>query len=870
MSTSIGAEADRKRLYERVNEICRQRRVKRRINESSKLIQDDNYDLGMCREYLAEFPVPSLKTMEVWKAKTLDRQDNWKSFVNNPSNWDYKLEIFRELGVTDFTGLRKQIADLTMGGTAGSTSSSENVETQDKTDVEMCRQFLVECGEPVSVEKLEAWMPKNEQPGEPGNYEPEQWQFFVEKANWQRKIRCLRLAGASDWSQIGIKVHREVDMIVVDNYADCAVSFHPRNKRTTREEIIEAVCMRDKQFEETDNEELKKKLKLDIDQQLSSIYLDYQQSQIDRDPSFRAQGKERYVPYWRQPGVAFEAIHVEGKPMFLAYDGTKFSTWPSIDLGENEGGIILKPVEDIGYDKYNFSQEEIEDLSPSTLLQSDSMEKTFETILETLEPYQVTERFHLLIDAAGVLLSYFQDKVRSVPYIFKLGGWESGKTRGLFLVSCIAYRPIMSVDITSANVFRFYGRDLEGVGTIIHDEISDQDIDRDKSLRGIYNEGYLRGAKVMRQVGDGVDDKKTAYFNCYGVKWFGANDLPKNKPFVSRLIQEKYLQGVPDRIDITDADIDNFRAVRKGLLLLRLLKAFETFDPVDTPLRGRSRELFTPLLCVVQGTKYYSELLEPLLELDRERRQEDYDSKAGHVARAVIEVWLEAVSAKIGEGIKDPEDERLLSGMIITEPIFVPNSAVIAHLNLKETYNEKGTKKILVNDQRGLVLSNWELGKIESTDLRGKSCPTQRIGDKVERGHKFDAQTIKQLQRRYGIEPVTVVTAVTENISPSQNEQTLDEHVVNPEETDRKANDDSENGGNSATDTDSTNPTEPHSTVTTVTSVTKAKVERWFGCQESGCTMMFDDPLKLLAHIREAGHGDEQTMKSWFEMRGLL
>jgi hypothetical protein len=46
--------------------------------------------------------------------------------------------------------------------------------------------------------------------------------------------------------------------------------------------------------------------------------------------------------------------------------------------------------------------------------------------------------------------------------------------------------------------------------------------------------------------------------------------------------------------------------------------------------------------------------------------------------------------------------------------------------------------------------------------------------------------------------------------------------------------------------------------------------QRFFACQHSGCTSYFSDPLQLLEHIRIASHGDEQQMRWWLEMRGLI
>jgi hypothetical protein len=44
---------------------------------------------------------------------------------------------------------------------------------------------------------------------------------------------------------------------------------------------------------------------------------------------------------------------------------------------------------------------------------------------------------------------------------------------------------MMAVDITSANVYRYYSRDIQA-GTIIHDEVDEGEIDKDASLCSIY------------------------------------------------------------------------------------------------------------------------------------------------------------------------------------------------------------------------------------------------------------------------------------------------------------------------------------------------------------------------------------------------
>jgi hypothetical protein len=376
------------------------------------------------------------------------------------------------------------------------------------------------------------------------------------------------------------------------------------------------------------------------------------------------------------------------------------------------------------------------------------MEQAYETTLETITPFQDTDESNLRVDSGGILLSYFQDKVQSVPYIAKRGAGESGKTRSLEVINALTYRPMMAVDITAPNIYRYYGQHLQAAGTIIHDEIDDAGIDRNVDLRSIYNAGYKIGAKVPRIGGENND--KQSYWNCYGVKWFGGVDLPSSKTFRSRCIVQNWIQGVPEKIDITEEDRQHFRQVRKGLLVLRLLKAFDTFEPVNTSLRGRSRELYTPLLTMVKGTKHYERLLEPLFQLDRERHEDDRQSKQAYVARAVIGCWLAAASDKLG-GVKIRSvDDLQLEG--VTEAPFVSNDAVVANMGLSEITNDKG-RKILVSDDLPFTLSRSEVGRIQSENLRGKGVPPRRDDGKVRRGHLFTLKTIRALHRRYHLLP---------------------------------------------------------------------------------------------------------------------
>lgn len=456
-----------------------------------------------------------------------------------------------------------------------------------------------------------------------------------------------------------------------------------------------------------------------------------------------------YVPYWQDGKVIYEAILTDNGPAFLCYDGSKFSIAPEILEGVADDGTkqVIKPVEETPYEPYYFSDEEIQKLG-STPADSALVEKIFQTILDTIGPYQDTPEANLNIDAAGILLSYLQHKVKTVPYIAKIGAPESGKTRSNSLIAWLAYRPLMAVNMTAANIYRYYGKKLQAAGTIVHDEIDDGDIDKDKAMLSIYNAGYKYGAKVPRIGGE--HQERQDYWNCFGIKWFSGTELPYSKTFRSRCIVQNFMQGQPERIDITDEDEEIFRSVRKSLLILRMLKGADKLPPVKTQLKGRSRELYSPLLAVVQGTKWYDILHNQFTALDEKRKEDDRESKQAYIARAVIDYWIDQALERLK--LKSEDDLTPQRLETLKEAIFVPNDQVIVNMMLSETTNDKG-KKILVNDEIPYSYTKEGIGKIQVENLKGeKDSIWMGEGDKRKkvRGYYYDLKTIRQLQTRYG------------------------------------------------------------------------------------------------------------------------
>ena len=103
---------------------------------------------------------------------------------------------------------------------------------------------------------------------------------------------------------------------------------------------------------------------------------------------------------------------------------------------------------------------------------------------------------HLSICSADCIFSYFQDKMGLTHYLFFVGDNDSGKSNNLHIINFLAYRNMLSSDMTAANIYSFLGCEYEGLGTICEDEADNIDQDRDKMK--IYKNGYTAGIRVHR------------------------------------------------------------------------------------------------------------------------------------------------------------------------------------------------------------------------------------------------------------------------------------------------------------------------------------------------------------------------------------
>jgi len=352
---------------------------------------------------------------------------------------------------------------------------------------------------------------------------------------------------------------------------------------------------------------------------------------FETDPAcedFYPKGKEKPKPH-KSSGYAeqgyYEAVYVKGKPFFLTFKDDRFELYDEVTV---EGEIFL-PKEypnEFPYEPYGY----------------------FEGNVPTIEElyWKVREEFGLFLDlepiwkdylAACVLLSYQQEKLRTVPYVYFVGDNESGKTVALNLLNWLCYRPMLGVTIPSADVYGYLD-DSDVPGTILEDEAQGLYKDLDKAK--IYKAGYKKGAVVPRTMLT-QNKRFIKYFRVFCFKACAAEEMPHVKGLLERFIFIPMTEGYPtkDWADINKDDEQRLRELRNILLKWRLSTIETELPEIELPVKGRLKELWKPIIQVTAGLTIEKDLRAQLEQLQKDRLSEKINTLEGHLVKVVCELY---------------------------------------------------------------------------------------------------------------------------------------------------------------------------------------------------------------------------------------
>ncbi|MCW3984260.1 MAG: hypothetical protein NWE96_09750 [Candidatus Bathyarchaeota archaeon] len=341
----------------------------------------------------------------------------------------------------------------------------------------------------------------------------------------------------------------------------------------------------------------------------------------------------------------YEAIYVNGKPAFLTVKDGAFRVCDEVTV-EEETFLPKEYPDEFPYEPYGY----------------------YEGNLPTTEElyWKIREEFALFLDlesnwkdylAACVLLSYQQEKLRTVPYVYFVGDNESGKTVALNLLNWLCYRPMLGVTIPSADVYGYLD-DSDTPGTILEDEAQGLYKDLDKAK--IYKAGYKKGAVVPRTMLT-QNKRFIKYFRVFCFKACAAEEMPHVKGLLERFIFIPMTEGYPtkDWADLNKDDETRLRDLRNILLKWRLSTIETELPEIELPVKGRLKELWKPIIQVTAGLTIEKDLRAQLEQLQKDRLSEKTNTLEGHLVKVVCELYSPQTplsSADIWDGlVKDLE-----------------------------------------------------------------------------------------------------------------------------------------------------------------------------------------------------------------------
>src|SRR5919197_5476250 len=181
-------------------------------------------------------------------------------------------------------------------------------------------------------------------------------------------------------------------------------------------------------------------------------------------------------------GPLHESVILAGLPMFIKY---QVKAVPQIQ----EPSRIIRPPrkEEYPYPSYEFGNiEEVQKFINEA--KNNNIESLYLKAKGIVRKYVDQEEPIIVILAADIIWSYFQDLFPTTHYINVTGDNETGKSTIGYAFQYTGYRPVKASTISTANYYRTVGIIEPGQSTMIEDEADhiEEDTNKSKILKHTY------------------------------------------------------------------------------------------------------------------------------------------------------------------------------------------------------------------------------------------------------------------------------------------------------------------------------------------------------------------------------------------------
>jgi hypothetical protein len=415
----------------------------------------------------------------------------------------------------------------------------------------------------------------------------------------------------------------------------------------------------------------------------------------------------------------FEAIYHNGKPCFLVKNSESFSIAEKIEI--NGETFFPKEAKQFPYEPYNFFEGAIP-----------NREDLFWKVRAEFQSFVDVESIWREALTSFVLLSYQQEKLQTVPYIYLVGDNESGKSTVLQLLNWLTYRPLYGITINAPDVYG-YLEDMDTAGVVLEDEV--QGIHKDIDKIKIYKAGYKKGAVVPRTLMT-QNDRILKFYRVFSLKAVASEQLPTIKGFRERFLEIAMVEGYPEKewSDVTNEDLERLRNLRNMLLKWKMLSRKWELPEVELNMKGRLKELWKPILSIISGLTVYDGLFRFVESQRKERLSVKQDTLEGKIVKVVVELFNESKESTL----------------------FISNQTIWCRLREELDGKIDDKKPNVMDTSEFFLVTKAKLGYRLREVLSGKTYVVKEKDSEGNwlsiRGFIFEPDKLRRVAKKYGYE----------------------------------------------------------------------------------------------------------------------
>lgn len=409
---------------------------------------------------------------------------------------------------------------------------------------------------------------------------------------------------------------------------------------------------------------------------------------------------------------------------------------PSYALYPTDTPLTRNPI------PYSFESED-EIKKYIELAKNETFDTLFEKILIQIRDYVNTEEHVLVVLAADILYSYFQEKFGTTHYNIFIGDNGSGKNSVLLFFKMLGYRVFYVTAASAANYYTFLGEIQEGQGTIAEDEADDIGYNKDKQK--ILKTGYARDGNVPKIEFTNNGSRNQASYLTFCYKWLAMEELPDEKEikgvidrsFIYKCIVGDVKYNIKDILKDEDSiQHKDLVHIRKLLFVFKLINQNATFSNIKLNIKNRNAELTLPLLKIFYKSNSFNKIRIALSELVNEKT---------YLKSTSLESSIADTLKTLVEKRKDDEDKDILE---FTNELF--------YWTFKEITDAREDLKDYSDSlyfQDGTKTSKHKISLLLSSKFKAKLVRTSK-----NRGFQINKKDVEKISKQYEVvDEITVL-----------------------------------------------------------------------------------------------------------------